>query len=117
MIVAATGYGSLGSLDYGVVVVYMLAMVAVAFGVLENYYMANNCFLEEGQLFRDAPKIKDIPAVIVNGRYDMICPPITAYRLHQRLPNSRLIIAEGAGHWMGEPPIEQALLRAMRDFE
>lgn len=89
----------------------------VAFGVLENYYMANNCFLEEGQLLRDAVKIKDIPAVIVNGRYDMICPPVTAYRLHRKLPNSKLVIAEGAGHWMGEPPIEQALLRAMRDFE
>jgi proline iminopeptidase len=88
-----------------------------AFGVLENYYMANKCFLEEGQLFRDAEKIKDIPVVIVNGRYDMICPPITAYRLHQKLPNSKLVIAEGAGHWMGEPPIEKALLRAMRDFE
>lgn len=89
----------------------------LAFGVLENYYMANRCFLEEGQLFRNADKIKDIPLVMVNGRYDMICPPITAYRLHQVLPNSKLVIVEGAGHWMGDEPVQQALLRAMRDFE
>jgi proline iminopeptidase len=89
----------------------------LAFGLLENYYMANRCFLEEGQLLREADKLRDIPMVIVNGRYDMICPPITAYRLHQRLPHSQLIIAEQAGHWMGDRPIEQALLKAIRDFE
>jgi proline iminopeptidase len=55
--------------------------------------------------------------VIVNGRYDMICPPIAAYRLHQRVPHSQLIIAERAGHWMGERPIEQALLKTMQNFE
>ena len=88
-----------------------------AFGILENYYMANSCFLEEGQLLRDAKKLVGIPAVIVNGRYDTICPPITAYRLHKQLPKSKLVIAESAGHWMGEKPIEQALLQAMREFE
>jgi len=88
-----------------------------AFSLLENYYMANGCFLEEGQLFRDAEKIRHIPAVLVNGRYDMICPPATAYRLHQLLPNSKLVIVEGAGHWMGDKPIEKALLEAMKEFE
>jgi proline iminopeptidase len=87
------------------------------FGLMENYYMANNCFLEEGQLLKNAHRIKDIPTVMVNGRYDMICPPINGYRLHQILPDSRLVIAEGAGHWMGEPPVEKELLKAMRDFE
>lgn len=88
-----------------------------AFALLENYYMANDCFLEEGQLLRDAYKISDIPLVLVNGRYDMICPPITAYRLHRKLPKSKLIIAESSGHWMGEKNIEKAMLKAMRDFE
>jgi proline iminopeptidase len=88
-----------------------------AFAVLENYYMANNCFFEESQLLTNAAKLQDIPLVMVNGRYDVICPPVTAYRLQQRLPHAKLIIAEGAGHWMGEPPIEQALLKAMREFE
>jgi len=88
-----------------------------AFALFENYYMANDCFLEEGQLLGDAYKIRDIPLVMVNGRYDMICPPITAYRLHRELPKSKLIIAESSGHWMGEKNIEKALLEAMRDFE
>ncbi len=88
-----------------------------AFALLENYYMANDCFLEEDQLLKNAWKIPDIPITIVNGRYDAVCPPVTAYRLHQAIPGSRLIIAESAGHWMGEKPIEQALLEAMKDFE
>jgi proline iminopeptidase len=86
-------------------------------GLLENYYMSNGCFLEEGQLLNNTDKIRDIPAVIVNGRYDVICPPVTAYRLHQRLPKSKLVIAEMAGHAMNEKPIERALLEAMRQFE
>jgi proline iminopeptidase len=88
-----------------------------AFALLENFYMANDCFLEEGQLLKDVHKIHDIPLVMVNGRYDMVCPPITAYRIHQELPKSKLVIAEGSGHWMGEKNIEKAMLEAMRDFE
>ena len=88
-----------------------------AMSLLENYYIANGCFLEQGQLFRDIDRIADIPITIVNGRYDMICPPVTAYRLHQRLPKSKLVIAEGAGHWMGEDAVQKALLKAMREFE
>ncbi len=88
-----------------------------AFSALENYYMSNNCFLEEGQLFRDADKLRDIPLVMVNGRYDMACPPITAYELHQKLPKSKMVFAEGSGHWLGEPAVQSALLAAMRDFE
>jgi proline iminopeptidase len=89
----------------------------LAFGLLENYYMANGCFLKEGQLLNNAYKIKDIPSIIVNGRYDMVCPPITAYELHDRLPNSKLFIAESSGHWMGEKQIERELLKAMLKFE
>ncbi len=91
--------------------------VVYTFALFENHYMANRCFLEEGQLFRDAGRLKDIPVVLVNGRYDMICPPVTAYRLHRLLPKSTLVIVERAGHWMGDPPMETALLEAMRSFE
>ncbi len=79
--------------------------------------MANNCFFEENQLITNADKLSDIPLIRVNGRYDVIGPPITAYKLKQRLPQAKLIIAEGAGHSMGEPSIEQALITAMREFE
>jgi proline iminopeptidase len=87
------------------------------FALMENHYMANGCFFEEGQLLENADRIREIPSVLVTGRYDMICPPINAYRLHKLLPGSRLVIAEGAGHWMGEEAVERALLVAMREFE
>jgi len=94
-----------------------IADIVRSLALLENYYMSNGCFFEEGQLLNNAGLIKAIPTVIVNGRYDMICPPITAYRLHQLLPLSELVIVEEAGHSMSEPGIELALLRAMKTFE
>jgi proline iminopeptidase len=88
-----------------------------AFSLIENYYMANDCFLKEGQLLRDAGKLVDIPVIMVNGRYDTICPPITAYKLHRKLPKSRLIIAEQAGHVESQPPIRRELVKAAKEFE
>ena len=87
------------------------------FAIIENYYMANNCFLKEGELLNNAHKLANIPAIIVNGRYDIICPPITAYTLHQKLPKSRLVIVERAGHSAMEPGITSALLEAIKSFE
>jgi len=88
-----------------------------AFALIENYYMANGCFLEEGQLIRDASKLVDIPIIMVNGRYDLICPPITAYKLQQKLPKSKLIIVDSAGHTAAERPIQQELVKAAAEFE
>lgn len=87
------------------------------FSLFENYYMANDCFLPGDQLLNNTDKIKHIPTVMVNGRYDSICPVKNAYTLHQKLPNSKLIIAESAGHWMGDEPVQDALLRAVKEFE
>lgn len=83
---------------------------------LEAWYTAHGCFLEEGQLLRDAGRLAGIPVTIVVGRYDMVCPPANAHRLHAALPGSRLIIAEGAGHSIVEEPVLRALLAAVRDF-
>jgi len=88
-----------------------------AFARLENYYMANGCFLKEGQLLKNTSKLKDIPIVMVNGRYDVICPPINAFRLKQKLPHAKVVLAEGAGHWMGEKPVKRELLKAVQEFE
>ncbi len=88
-----------------------------AFALMENYYMANGCFVEEGQLLKNAVKLADIPTVIVNGRYDMICPPSAAYRLHELLPKSTLVIVPDAGHAASEPGIQAELLKAMSRFE
>jgi proline iminopeptidase len=85
--------------------------------IIDTYYASNGFFLEERQLLREASKLKDIPVTIINGRYDMICPPITAWRLHKELPQSRLIIVEEAGHSEGEPGTTKALLEAVAEFE
>jgi proline iminopeptidase len=88
-----------------------------AFSLLENYYMANNCFLKEGELLDKVNRLADIPTIIINGRYDVICPPIAAYKLHKLLPKSRLIIVERTGHSADEPGIQKELLKAAREFE
>jgi proline iminopeptidase len=85
--------------------------------LLEVYYIDNGCFLEEGQLLKDIARIHNIPVIIINGRYDMVCPPYTAYRLHKKLPESKLIIVEEAGYLASEKPVKAELLKAMREFE
>ncbi len=87
------------------------------FALLENYYMANDCFLEDGQLLNNADRLKDIPMTIVNGRYDVICPPVTAYKLHKKLPHSKLIIVEQAGHSASAEPLRSVLVDAVKEFE
>jgi len=84
---------------------------------IDCHYAANAAFLEDGQLLRDAHKLEGIPMTIINGRYDIICPPSTAYRLHKLLPKSKLVIVEEAGHSEGEPGTMQALLKAVEEFE
>lgn len=87
------------------------------FALIENYYMANNCFLEEGELLKNAGKLAGIPTVIVHGRYDMICPPISAERLHKAIPGSRLVLVEAAGHSGSSPPTRAALIAAVKSLE
>jgi proline iminopeptidase len=88
-----------------------------SFSLIENYYMANNCFLDEGQLLRESGRLSGIPTAIVHGRYDVICPPSTAYRLHKALPQSRLFWVEAAGHSGGAPPVVSALIEGVKWVE
>ncbi|GAB4381829.1 prolyl aminopeptidase [Albidovulum sp.] len=88
-----------------------------AFARLENHYFLNRGFLEEdGQIFRDLPRIAEIPATIVQGRFDMICPPISAWTLARQLPRCDLRMVPGAGHALSEPGITRELLRVMDDL-
>ena len=84
---------------------------------IDCHYAVNGFFVKNDQLLREARKLADIPVTIINGRYDMICPPVTAWRLHQQLPKSKLIIVEEAGHSESEPGITMALLAAVAEFE
>ncbi len=89
---------------------------ALAFARLECHYFINGAFLEEGQLLQDLHKIAHIPAVIVQGRYDMICPPTSAYELAQAWPKASLQMVPAAGHALSEPGIMRALVQATNDW-
>ncbi|MGV8939514.1 MAG: prolyl aminopeptidase [Allorhizobium sp.] len=89
---------------------------AIAFARLENHYFVNAGWLEDGQLLRDADKLKEIPGVIVHGRYDMPCPLKYAYQLAKAWPRADFHIIEGAGHSLGEPGILDQLMRATDRF-
>ncbi len=85
---------------------------ARAFARLENHYFSHAGFLEEdGQILRDMHRLSKIPGTIVQGRYDMICPPVSAQRLHELWPASDLHIVPRAGHALSEPGISAELVR------
>ena len=89
---------------------------AHAFARIENHFFVNAGWLEEGQLLRDAYKLKDIPGVIVHGRYDMPCPARYAWALHKAWPKAEFHLIEGAGHASSEPGILDQLIRATDKF-
>lgn len=89
---------------------------ALAFARLENHYFVNDCWLEDGQLLRNAHRLHGIPGVIVHGRYDMPCPARYAYALHKAWPDAEFHLIEGAGHAWSEPGILDQLLRATDRF-
>ncbi|MEP1353870.1 MAG: prolyl aminopeptidase [Tateyamaria sp.] len=87
---------------------------ARAFARLENHYFTNAGFLEfDGQILANAGRIKHIPGTIVQGRYDMICPPESAYALAKAWPNADLKMIRNAGHALSEPGISAELVRTM----
>lgn len=85
---------------------------ALSLARIECHYFVNNSFLEPNQILRDAARLKDIPAVIVHGRYDMVCPIESAWELHQAWPRAELQIIPDAGHAASEPGILEALVAA-----
>lgn len=83
------------------------------FARLEAHYFHNDCFLpEDDWIYRNRFAIADIPSTIVQGRYDMICPPSTAFRLAQGWSAAQLVMVPAAGHAMSEPAIAAELVRA-----
>jgi proline iminopeptidase len=89
---------------------------ALAFARIENHYFVHAGWLEEGQLLRDAHKLKDIPGLIVHGRYDMPCPAKYAWALHKAWPKAEFFLIEGAGHAFTEPGILDRLIYATDKF-
>jgi proline iminopeptidase len=90
---------------------------ALAFARIECHYFVNGGFFErEAQLLEDAGAIRHIPGVIVQGRYDMVCPMETAWALHRAWPEAELFIAQTAGHSAFEPEIVHQLIAATDKF-
>ncbi|HEY9816560.1 MAG TPA: prolyl aminopeptidase, partial [Candidatus Obscuribacterales bacterium] len=90
---------------------------AAAFARIECHYFINGGFFEsDDDLLRHIDRIRSIPAVIVQGRYDVVCPMMSAWELHQAWPEAEFIVIPDAGHSMTEPGIRTALLDASDRF-
>ncbi|MEC9047887.1 MAG: prolyl aminopeptidase [Planctomycetota bacterium] len=90
---------------------------AVAFARIECHYFVNGGFFEtEDQLLRGVERIRHIPTVVVQGRYDVVCPARSAWDLQRAWPESELVVVEDAGHSAFEPGIRSALLEATDRF-
>jgi len=90
---------------------------AEAFARIECHYFINGGFFDDDdQLLSNMDRINEIPAVIVQGRYDIVCPAESAYQLHRAWPKSTLIIAERSGHSALEPEITSYLVDATERF-
>ncbi|WP_438354524.1 prolyl aminopeptidase [Microbacterium sp. CJ88] len=92
------------------------AATATAFARIENHYFMHGGWFEEGQLIANAGRLRGIPAVIVQGRYDVCTPIMTAWDLHRAWPEAELVIVDDAGHSATEPGIAAALVAATDRF-
>lgn len=91
-------------------------VTATAFARIENHYFAHGGWFDEGQLIEQVDRIRHIPGVIVQGRYDMCTPIMTAWDLHRAWPEAELVVVPEAGHSASEPGIAAALRAATDRF-
>lgn len=90
--------------------------MAMAIARIECHYFVNNCFLAPDQIIREAARIRAIPGVIVQGRYDVVCPAASAWCLHQVWPKAKFVLVPDAGHASSEPGICAALVEATDEY-
>jgi len=84
---------------------------------VQLHYLANGCFLEKSPLVERIASLRHIPATIIQGRYDMVCPPCTAHALHTAWPEASFHMVPDAGHAAMEPGIATALILATQNFK
>ena len=90
---------------------------ALALARIEAHYFVHDCFLHDGALLAGARRMAAVPGVIVQGRYDMVCPPRVADQLAAAWPTARYEIIADAGHSAMEPGITAALVAATERFK
>jgi proline iminopeptidase len=83
---------------------------------MEAHYFRNDCFLQPNQLLAEAGQLAGIPGIIVQGRYDLLCPPATAHALAALWPGSEVRFVEGAGHQLYDPGVRDAVMKAIADL-
>lgn len=83
---------------------------------MEAHYFQNDCFMKPGQLLAEAEKLDRIPGLIVQGRYDLLCPPATSHALGAAWSGSEVRVVEGAGHSLYDPGIRDAVMKAIADL-
>lgn len=90
---------------------------ADAFARIECHYFINKGFMDdENQLLNNVDKIRHIPAIIVQGRYDVVCPMQSSWELHKAWPEAKYHVVADAGHSLSEPGITEALIKATDSF-
>jgi proline iminopeptidase len=83
---------------------------------MEAHYFQNDCFMKPDQLMNEAGRLADIHGIIVQGRYDLLCPPATSHALAARWPRAEVRIVGGAGHSLYDPGIRDAVMKAIADI-
>ena len=83
---------------------------------MEAHYFQHDCFMKPDQLMTDADKLAGIPGIIVQGRYDLLCPPATSHALAARWPNVEVRVIGGAGHSLYDRGVRDAVMKAVADL-
>jgi proline iminopeptidase len=83
---------------------------------MEAHYFQNDCFMRPGQLLAEARKLAGIPGIIVQGRYDLLCPPATSHGLAALWRDAEIRLVESAGHTLYDPGVRDAMMKAIADI-
>lgn len=84
---------------------------------LQAHYLSQGCFTSERQLFRMARQLRQVPAILIHGSHDLVCPPENALRLHRFMPHAQLRWVMKGSHTPADPLIAQALNEAVAEFK
>lgn len=84
---------------------------------LEAHYFSHDCFLAKSGLLDNAHRLSGIPGVIVQGRYDLLCPPSTSFALAEKWPDAQIVMAQTSGHSLSHPEVTQLVQNAIASFD
>ena len=83
---------------------------------MEAHYFVHDSFMSENQLLRNAARLNGIPGIVVQGRYDLLCPPETSHALAEAWRDAEIRLVEGAGHSLYDPGVRDAVMKSIADL-